>query len=47
MDEASGSTGLQKEPGNLTEIEIFSTGYIPYQEQVGILSWQMEILQIR
>ena len=30
MDEASGSTGLQKEPGNLTEIEIFSTGYIPY-----------------
>ena len=47
MDEASGSTGLQKEPGNLTEIEIFSTGYIPYLKQAGILSWQMEILQIR
>ena len=30
---------LQKEPGNLTEIEIFTTGYIPCQEQVDILSW--------
>ncbi|KRY73399.1 hypothetical protein T4D_10998 [Trichinella pseudospiralis] len=30
---AINSIGLQKEPGNLTEIEIFTTGYIPCQEQ--------------
>uniref|UniRef100_A0A0V1KJ61 Uncharacterized protein n=1 Tax=Trichinella nativa TaxID=6335 RepID=A0A0V1KJ61_9BILA len=32
------SLTYSKEPGNLTEIEIFTTGYIPCQEQVDILS---------